>query len=149
MFILFLALAILGVLALAAGLAWLLIGSGQTRRRSGREAGAEVMGAVMEADEEETDGVSILIAGGQVFRGTGTIVEKEAEVGYGQLKADLRQKRWREALPPLLIMAGMTVFCLFGSLALFVRWEEKLIGALLAAVIWYTLARIWIGFARA
>jgi hypothetical protein len=148
MFATLLGLIILGGLELVAGFVWLLISAGQTHRRSGPEVGAEVFGQVLRADDED-GGASVSLAERSTFRGTGVQVEREAEVSYAAIKAALRERRWRDAMPGLLALAGMTELCVFGSLALFVSWEDKFIGGLIVAVVLYTLTRIWIGFVRA
>jgi hypothetical protein len=110
--------------------------------------GAEVFGQLADGSDQE-DGASVVLAEHSAFRGTGVKIEGEAEVGYGEIKAAFRQKRWRQALPALLAMGGLSGLLAFGSLALLVRWQEKLLGALVVALVFYTLIRIGIEFARA
>jgi hypothetical protein len=149
MFIFLLALTILFGLLLIGGFIWIISGSGQTRRRSGPEVGAEIMGQVMAASDEEQGDVNISIAEASVFKGTGVSVEKEVSVGYDEIKAMVRAGRWRESLPTLLAMAGVAGFLAFGSLTILVRWDNKLVAAIIVVVVFYTLARIAISFARA
>jgi len=147
-FIVLLVLTILGGVALIAGFAWLLASSGQTRRRSGPEVGAEVFGALSDGDLED-EKVTIPLAERTVFRGTGIKVERETELSYAEIKAALRERRWRQALPALLVIGGMSALLAFGSLTLLVRWDDRFVGVLIVALVFYTLIRIWIGFIRA
>jgi hypothetical protein len=152
MFTVLLVLTVAAGVDLVAGFVWLLASRGQTRRRSGPAVGAEVFGQIAEAEEDfeqEPGQVSVPLAERSVFRGTGVKLEREAAMGYDEIKAALRARRWRQALPGLSILSGMTGLLAFGSLTLWVSWEDKLIGGVLVAVVFYALIRIWIGFARA
>lgn len=145
-FTVFLALAIISLLILIAGFILLMTTRGETTRRSGREVGAEIMGSL---GEEETEGVSIPVLEKSVFVGTGVSVTRETEMSYAEVKQLVRDRRWRAALPPLLLIAGMFGMVIFGVLALWLKMDDKLIATLIAAVVLFTMGKIALGFIRA
>jgi len=150
MFLLFLCLAILSVLCLVAGIAWILAARGKVERTSGPEVGKEIMSGQMEADEVRDDGqVAVAERSAAVFTGTGAKVEVEAETSFTELKAQLRARDWTQALPTLLAVCGLIGLILFGSLALFTGLENKLIGALILVVALYALIRVGRDYVRA
>jgi prolipoprotein diacylglyceryltransferase len=108
------------------------------------------MGAALDSDVLEPDDGTIdaEVAKGGAFRGTGTKVEGAFSVGYDEVKAAIREKRWKDALPTLMAMAGMTGAICFGMLAGVVKAESKLAMGAVAAFFWYAFVRIWIEFAR-
>ena len=71
MFVLLLALTILSLLVLIVGFIWLLVAEGRTTRRSGRDAGAEIMTGMGQEDEEG----AIPLVEKSVFAGTGAQVD--------------------------------------------------------------------------
>jgi hypothetical protein len=73
-----LALTIFCGLLLIGGFVWLMASSGQVRRRSGPDVGAEIMGQVMGDEGESPGDLNIPLAEGSFFRGTGVAVDKEA-----------------------------------------------------------------------
>ncbi len=145
-FTVFLALAIAGLIVLIVGFILLMTSRGETTRRSGREAGAEIMGSL---GEEETEGVSIPVLEKSVFVGTGVEVSREVEVPFAEIKQLVQDRRWRAALPPLLVLAGMFGLIVFGVLALWLKLDDKLIATLIAAVVLFTMGKIGLGFIRA
>jgi hypothetical protein len=148
MFPLLLALFVISVVVLAAGAILLLTGRGKVSRQTGREAGAAVMGAIME-DEPEPDQVTVADVEKSVFIGTGARVQVEAEGSFTEVKAALRDRRWGDALPGLLIGLGMAGLLIFGSLALMTQIEERIIGIAIVVVAVYAAARIGWDFIKA
>ena len=145
-FTIFLILAVASLIALIVGFILLMTSRGETTRRSGREVGAEIMGSL---GEEETEGVSIPVLEKSVFVGTGVSVTREAEVSYAEVKQLVRDRRWRAAMPPLLVIGGMFGLIVFGVLALWLKLDDKLVATLIAAVVLFTMGKIGLGFIRA
>ena len=144
-FTIFLILAVASLIALIVGFILLMTSRGETTRRSGREVGAEIMGSL---GEEETEGVSIPVLEKSVFVGTGVSVTRETEMSYAEVKQLVRDRRWRAALPPLLVIGGMFGMVIFGVLALWLKLDDKLIATLIAAVVLFTMGKIALGFIR-
>lgn len=145
-FTIFLILAVASLIALIVGFILLMTSRGETTRRSGREVGAEIMGSL---GEEETEGVSIPVLEKSVFVGTGVEVSREVEMSYAEVKQLVRDRRWRAALPPLLVIGGMFGLIVFGVLALWLKLDDKLVATLIAAVVLFTMGKIALGFIRA
>lgn len=139
-----------GVVSIA-GIVLLFVTRGKTSTSSGQAVGAATMGAAASHDDLEPDhgtvGAELARAG--AFRGKGVKLEGEASIGYGEVKAAMREERWRDALPALMAMVGMTGAVCLGLLAAVVKAESKLVIGLFAAVFWYAFVRIWVEFARA
>jgi len=144
-FTIFLILAVASLIVLIVGFILLMTSRGETTRRSGREVGAEIMGSL---GEEETEGVSIPVLEKSVFVGTGVSVTRETEMSYAEVKQLVRDRRWRAALPPLLVIGGMFGMVIFGVLALWLKLDDKLIATLIAAVVLFTMGKIALGFIR-
>ena len=145
-FTIFLILAVASLIALIVGFILLMTSRGETTRRSGREVGAEIMGSL---GEEETEGVSIPVLEKSVFVGTGVEVSREVEMSYAEVKQLVRDRRWRAAMPPLLVIGGMFGLIVFGVLALWLKLDDKLVATLIAAVVLFTMGKIGLGFIRA
>jgi len=140
-FITFLVLTGLSAVAMITGFVWMLAASGRTRRRSGPEVGAEIMGGQM-AEEGET------LAEGTVFKGKGVAVSREVDLSFAEIKGMIRARR-PEAVPALLAAGGLLCLVLFGAVALWLGLEDKLVGTLFALVVLYTVGRIVVSFVRA
>lgn len=141
MFVLFLALAGLSAVAMISGFAWWLMTSGQTRRRSGSEVGAEIMGG-RASDEGKA------LVEGTFFKGMGVAVSRGAEVSFTEIKQMVRARR-PEAIPILLAAVGLLCLVLFGVVALWFGLDDKLVGTFFLLVVLYTIGRIVVSFARA
>ena len=76
-------------------------------------------------------------------------MERGAEISFGEIKASVRARQWRPVAPFLLAIGGMFGLLLFGSLALLVGLENKLVGAVLLAVVIYACVRTLDAFVRA
>ena len=148
MFTLFLVLTILCGIALIAGAIALLTTRGQTAIRRGRDAGAAVMGA-LDQQPPESGQATLASASREVFVGTGVEVRVEAESSFAELKRALREHRWRDALPSLLIFSGLLGLLLFGALALWAGTGYQLWGLAIVALAVYVAARQLWDLARA
>lgn len=143
----FVGLTAISIILLIVGFTWMMISNGQTRRRSGEEVGAEIMGQSL-AEEMEADGEATVYEK-TAFKGKGVMVEREAGIDFADPKAAVRAGDWRTAAPALLGAIGLFGLILFGALALFVAISDKLVGAIILAVVLFTLARIVVNIARA
>ncbi len=146
MFILLLVLTAASGIAMVVGFSWLLAGSGQTTRKSGPEVGAEVMAGMAEMEEDDA-GVASTLAERSAFKGSGVKVESEVSVSFADIKASMRAGGGA-GVPALLAMGGLSGLLAFGSLTLLAGWRN-LIAVVVVIGVFYCLARIWIGFARA
>ncbi len=145
MFVFFLVLTVISVLVMIAGVAWWLIATGKPTTRSGPDVGAEIMGA----SSDDAEGLSINLLDKSAFRGKGVAVSAENEISYGEVKRLVRERRWREVLPPLLGMTGLFCFIVFGALALWLGLQDKLVATLIVGVVLFTMGRIAYNFIRA
>jgi hypothetical protein len=144
MFWLFLALTILSLITLIAGMVWILTTSGQTQRRSGEEVGQEVVADMMRDDL--TDDEVIL---GTSFKGKAVGVKREASFSFADIKAAIKEGQWQAVLPILLALGGMMGLFFFGSLTLWFTIEAKFVAGLIIAAAFYAIIRTVISFARA
>jgi hypothetical protein len=136
-------LTIVSFLVLASGAGLMLTGSGRTTRRQGQEVGREMIAEQMERQDETS------LAQASAFRGKAVEVSTEASVGLGDVKRQLSQGQWRQALPALLAIGGLIGLLTFGALAIFVAIDDKLVGGLILAVVLFTVLRMAIAMARA
>jgi len=143
MFILFLALTGLSVVALIAGTVLTAILFGRTRWRSGPEIGAEMMAERM---ARESGGVKPQHV---FFIGKGVAVDREANLSYAEIKQRLMAGQWLLMLPVLLAMGGLLGLFLFGSVAAWLGIEDKLVAGVIVVVAFYALFRIISNFVRA
>ena len=137
-------LAALGAMLLVLGAVLMLSSRGETRDLSAEGVGADVIRRQMRDTGAETP-----FAEGAAFRGKGGGKEASASSSFAKVKADLRAGRHRLALPPLLVLLGMTGLLVFGSLALLVGLENKLVGGVLLGATLLTLGRQVLAFLRA
>ncbi|NLG27556.1 MAG: hypothetical protein GX557_06570 [Chloroflexi bacterium] len=144
-------LAVLCAVAFIAGVVLMFVAKGKLTRRSGQSVGAEVMAGTGYGDDLARDAGTISggAAGPGAFRGRGAKLEGDVSVGYAEIKAAVRAGRWREALPTLMAMVGLTGAVCVGLLAAVVRAENKLVTGVFAAMFWYAFVRVWIEYARA
>ncbi|MFH1086090.1 MAG: hypothetical protein V1772_10045 [Chloroflexota bacterium] len=141
MFAVLLGLTILCVLLTIAGASWMLMARGRARPRTHDEVAGDMLSAL--GGDEAGEPLA------QTFRGVTVGVHVETELSYAEIKALIAQRRWREAAGPLMAMVGVLGLVLFGSLAFYVRLDDKLVGGLIAAVCVFTVARIVLAIARA
>jgi hypothetical protein len=144
MLIFFLILTGLSLLILIGGIVWTVVVSGETRRRSGPEVGAEMMGQRMARDAEGR-----IVAQRAFFKGKAVEVESTASFSFAEIKEGMMGGQWGQVLPILLAIAGFLGLFLFGSLSAWLGIEDKLIGGLIVIVAFYAIIRTLIAFARA
>ena len=144
MFILFLALTGLSVVALIVGTVWTAVVFGQTRRRSGPEVGAEIMAERMARDSEGHVRPQYV-----TFKGKAVAVEREASFSFAEIKQQLMAGQWLDMFPVLLAMGGFLGLFLFGSVAAWLGIENKLVAGLIVFVALYALIRTVSAFVRA
>ena len=142
MFILFLALTGLSLLALIAGTVLTAILFGRTRWRSGPEIGAEMMAERM---ARESGGVKPQHV---FFIGKGVAVDREANLSYAEIKQRLMAGQWLLMLPVLLAVGGLLGLFLFGAAAAWLGIEDKLVAGAVVVVAFYALFRIISNFVR-
>ena len=143
MIIALISLTAISVLALIAGFIWVLIISGETTERRGKEVGAELVSEQM-VDEDE-----VPIVQKAAFHGEAVEVKRETTVQFSEIKEQIKNGNWRGAFPWLLVMGGFLGLLLFGSLSLLVLMENKLIGGFIVAVVLITVGRIVIRWIKA
>jgi hypothetical protein len=143
MFILFLALTGLSVVALIAGTVLTAILFGRTRWRSGPEIGAEMMAERM---ARESGGVKPQHV---FFIGKGVAVDREANLSYAEIKQRLMAGQWLQMFPVLLAIGGLLGLFLFGSAAAWLGIKDKLVAGVIVVVAFYALFRIVSNFVRA
>ena len=144
MFILFLALTGLSVMALIVGTVWTAVGFGQTRQRSGSEVGAEAMADRMARDSEGHTRPQYVS-----FKGKAAATEREASLSLAEIKQQLRAGQWLQMLPVLLAIGGFLGLFLFGSVAAWLGMENKLLAGLIVITALYTLIRAVSALVRA
>jgi hypothetical protein len=144
MFILFLALTGLSVMALIVGTVWTTVGFGQTRRRSGSEVGAEAMADRMARDSEGHTRPQYVF-----FKGKAAATEREASLSLAEIKQQLRAGQWLQMLPVLLAIGGFLGLFLFGSVAAWLGMENKLLAGFVVITALYTLIRAVSALVRA
>ena len=144
MFILFLVLTGLSVVALIVGTVWSAVAFGQTRRRSGPEVGAEIMADRMARDSEGHARPQYVF-----FKGKAVAVEKKASFSFAEIKQLLMAGQWLDIFPVLLAMGGFLGLFLFGAAAAWLGIENKVVAGLIVIVALYALIRAVIAFVRA
>jgi hypothetical protein len=144
MFILFLALTGLSVVALIAGTVLTAILFGRTRWRSGPEIGAELMAERMARESGGLGKPQHIF-----FIGKGVAVDREAGFSYAQIKQRLMAGQWLLMFPVLLAIGGLLGLFLFGSVAAWLGIEDKLVAGAVVVVAFYALFRIVSNFVRA
>lgn len=141
--IIFIILAVISLVVLIVGFVWLLVGSGETTRRSGEAVGAQMMGDQMDDEWEPT------ISSASLFKGKASEVEVSASVSFADIKGAVASGNWRQVLPALLAMGGLIGLLVFGALAAFVIIDDKLIGGVILAFVLFAVVRAVLGFLRA
>ncbi|HSG14866.1 MAG TPA: hypothetical protein VLE70_00920 [Anaerolineae bacterium] len=130
-------------LLLLIGFVWVLVRDGNTTRQSGQEVGREIMAEQMEGDDET------LLIQETAFRGRATSVKTEASYSFVEIKSQAKNGQWSEVLPVLMAIVGLLGLLLFGSLALFVAMDDRLVGGLIAVVGVFATLRVVVGLIRA
>jgi hypothetical protein len=65
--------------------------------------------------------------------GTGVALERTASMNYGEIKGAWRQKRYGDALPGLMVYAGLIGAVFFAALSVLVLTRWKVFGGILLA----------------
>ena len=146
MFIFFLLLTIFFALVLVVGFVWGMIVRGKTVTRSGREVGAELMADKMDADLQAPGKKTLFRR--TWFRGIGVEVDREAEYSYTEIKKMLGEERFLEALPALLMMAGIVGLTFFLGLTLITGVATLVPGLFFLAFSVYSAYLILAGFIK-
>ena len=133
----------LSLLLLLAGFIWVLIRSGSTTNRSGEEVGRQIVAEQMEEDDETP------LYKKTAFHGQAAFVETEASLSFGDIKSQAKDGQWSEVLPALMAIVGLLGLLFFGSLALLVALDDKLVGGLIAVVGVFATLRVIVGLIRA
>jgi hypothetical protein len=136
-------LTIISVLSLITGAAWLLVSGRKSERREGTDVGEEITAGLL-ADEEDEP-----VFQTEAFKGRAKSVETGVSYNFSEIKEEVRARRWNTAGPLLLAVGGFLGLLLFGSLALLVAIDDKLIGACVAGIAIFAVARVIIGMVRA
>lgn len=132
----FIVLSALSVVALIIGFVFVLLAKGETTFREGEEVGLEIM------EGEQDDDSEIPIAEKAVFKGKAKSVGREASISFSEIKSEIRSGNWDQALPILLAVGGLLGLLFFGSIAVFLAIDNKMIGGLLAGIVIFTVFRI-------
>ena len=133
--ILLFGLAILSGLALILGSAWLMV-----LLRSKNHLRGEVKEAVANGEQitEEEEAVFQTASYAESAESKG----EWTGLNFVEMKSGLKRGQWRNTLPILLAIFGFLGLLLFGSLALFVAMEDKLVGSVVAAVAIFAVVRV-------
>ncbi len=143
MLLILISLAIISVLLLIVGAAWLLGSGGQSERREGAEVGEEIAAELLQDEDDES------IYQATAFKGQAKSVETGVSYSFREIKEEVRAGRWKTAAPLLMAVGGFLGLLLFGSLALLVALDDKLVGALIAGIAIFTVMRVMVGMVRA
>ncbi len=107
----------------------------------GRRGGGEVVAG-------SEDDVTATERSAAAMRGTSASVQMEANAGYAEMKLAVRERRWKDALPALLVFHGIMGVLLFGALALLAGTDARLVGIVATAVAVYAIASMWWNLSR-
>ena len=144
MFLFLLALTALSAGLMITGIVWTLMASGQMHRRDDADGRAEIIAERM-ADPDK----GVNLAQRTAFKGKAVSVGGEVEISFADLKRLIRSGQWRAAMPIWLALGGMFGLLVFGSLALLLGVDNKLIGLIAVGVVLYALVRTLISFFQA
>ncbi|MGB3713176.1 MAG: hypothetical protein WA996_01985 [Candidatus Promineifilaceae bacterium] len=136
-------LTIVSVLSLIIGAAWLLLSGGQSDMRDDAEVGEEIAAELLQDDDDES------IYQASAFKGQAKSVETGVSFSFREIKEEVWAGRWNTAAPLLMAVGGFLGLLVFGSLALLVALDDKLVGALIAGIAIFTVLRVIVGMVRA
>lgn len=133
--ILLVGLAILSGLALILGSVWvmILLRSKNHPRGAAKEAVAN--------GEQITEEEEVVFQTASYAESAGS-KEEWTGLNFVEMKRGLKRGQWRNTLPILLAIFGFLGLLLFGSLALFVAMEDKVVGSVVAAVAIFAVVRV-------
>jgi len=141
--VVFVGLTIMSAVMLIAALVWVLIDSGKKSNRDDSAAGSDILGDDAADDWEEP------LLQKKVFKGQARSIEGETSFSFTEIKKLVRNGQWREVLPVLLAVSGILGLLFFGSLALYMALDNKLLGVLIAAVAIFSVLRVLIRIVQA
>ena len=98
----------LSLIIFLVGVVWILVTRGQTNRRSGPDAGKEIM---IDDDDEALVQYS-------TFKGKAVYVEREASIGLDDIKTAIKTGQWSTILALLMITGGFLGLFLCGGLSI-------------------------------
>ena len=134
---------IASILSLLSGAVWLLISSGRVERRDGQDAGEDLAAEIMEDSEDNA------FFEKTAFHGDAKTLNAKVSFTFPQIKEEIRSGHWTTVAPLLLAVGGFLGVLLFGSLALLVAIDDKLLGAFIAVVSIVTVIRVLVAMIRA
>jgi hypothetical protein len=143
MLLVLISLTIISTLSLILGAAWLLVSGGQSEKREGPEVGKDIAAELMQGEDDESGFQAT------AFKGQAKSVETGVSYSFREIKEELRAGRWNTAAPLLMAVGGFLGLLVFGSLALLVALDDKLVGALIAVTAIFTVLRVIVGMVRA
>jgi hypothetical protein len=134
-------LTILSGLALIVGSIWTMIFLRPNNQTNGLKEGTVTNGEPIYKEEEFS--LTSSIAGKAGAEG------EKATLNFGEMKKAVKRGHWRSSLPILLAIFGFLGLLLFGSLALYVALDNKLLGSVVAAVAIFSVVRVAIRMIQA
>ena len=134
--ILLVGLAILSGLALILGSVWVMILLRSKNHPRGAVKEAVANGEQITEEEEE-----VVFQSASYAESAGSKEEWKG-LNFVEMKRGLKRGQWRNTLPILLAIFGFLGLLLFGSLALFVAMEDKVVGSVVAAVAIFAVVRV-------
>ena len=131
------------ILSLVSGAVWLLLASGQVERREGQDAGENLVAEIMQDPEDDA------FIKKTAFRGDAKTLNAKVSFSFPEIKEEIRSGHWKTVAPLLMTVGGFLGVLLFGSLALLVALDDKLLGAFIAVVSIVTIVRVLVAMIRA
>jgi hypothetical protein len=132
-------------LTLIAGFMWGFIARGITARRTGSEVG-DVPAEEINGNSPEQGRMQIPITGVASFSDKKFELEQDTENSYTELKKILSDKKFKRALPPMLMMTGVVGLTFFLGVTLLTRSSTLIGGVVLLAFSMYCAYLILTGF---
>ncbi len=130
-------------LAMISGFVWMLVVMGHRETRRSEAAGADMMAEA----GAETEGEERPLA--STFQGRAVASRSEASISFRDIWRLIEERNWAQAVPVLLLLGGMMGLFLFGSLALLVGMENKVVGGVAVAMALYIVFRTMFAFIKA
>jgi hypothetical protein len=140
--ILLVSLTIASGLALIVGSIWTMVFLRANNHPNGSSRGAVANRELISREEEDFSLTSSK-------PGKASSEGEEPTLNFGEMKEAVKRGYWRNTLPILLAIFGFLGLLLFGSLALFVALEDKLLGSVVAAVAIFSVVRVAIRMVQA
>ena len=138
MFYLFAGLSALCLLALITGLTWFSFSERYAHRL--RRASAAPAPPIDE-DEEDLDDEADSPPPPRGIAGKSREAENTASISFAEMKQGLQTGSWRHVFAPVVGTAGLLGLFAFGSLAIWVKLDNKLAGSIFVAIAWFVVAK--------